>query len=660
MKKRSLCLVALILPLFVIMLGSVNVQAENVSVNVTHPDRMPATLMSRVTVNMTVDYSGGTYLVIGIKNSTGYYVGALIDYYPLTVIRQINCYASECHVELWHDAGEFYALFGLYNPTPNARTWNLEGAASLADENYNQLNSTANMPFDITVYDLANVYVNAPSSVVLNLDGMPKGPGSFQVPLVVGSMHNFSLPEVVSINDTSRLVLCCFNGDDNYVWVDQRNPADYAVAPVYVYGDYNLTAGYMTEYKVAVSSIPFNASMSSPVYQAAPSGLNWSGWVIPGASVEVWESNPSLPMSGVLGFLGAREIFDGWSVNDQPYSNTPYLVIQVSGPLTIEPRWHDDYGMAFYAVVIAIVCLSVPFMYVRRRRTSGTDRSIYANSGTAPSSRKEVALPASFHKLGKLLLACILIALIVAGASLEYPHPQQQVTVTTTAFIPETVTVTKIPPKPTGGLQFNGSIGYSGVGKSQYVIVLHHPANVVMVFVILSQKSLPSSMTSNGAALTALASIAVSSPTSSPFLLGGFLSGGTVDNFIFNFPAGDAILVAFMWFTGRGATTTLENYATSAWTSVNPFSVTQGAGSISGRMTPYFAATWNDVPSSNPSISLDPQIIPVNTYVQSQPGWRQMQMCVGYIADDNSSITTGYSFANAGVGSVAFLGFDPY
>src|SRR5208282_1752719 len=179
--------------------------------------------------------------------------------------------------------------------------------------------------------------------------------------------------------------------------------------------------------------------------------------------------------------------------------------------------------------------------------------------------------------------------------------------------------------------QFNGSIGYSGAGKSQYVIVVHHPANVVIVYVVLSQKSLPSSMTSNGATITAQASIATSSPTSSPFLLGGFISSNTTDNLIFNFPVGDAILVAIMWFTGRGATTTVENYGTAAWTSTNPFSVTQGAGAISGRMNLYFAATWNDQPGSNPDIALDGQIIPVAVYRQSQTGSRQMTIRAGYI-----------------------------
>src|SRR5208283_5529730 len=152
------------------------------------------------------------------------------------------------------------------------------------------------------------------------------------------------------------------------------------------------------------------------------------------------------------------------------------------------------------------------------------------------SSKRGQSLGSSFRRGAKILVACILIALIVAGASLEYPHPQQSVTVTTTAFIPETVTVTKISPRLTGGLQFNGSIGYSGVGKSQYVIVLHHPANVVIVFALISQLSTPSSMTTNGVTITPLADITVSSPTSSPFLLAGFISSGTVDNFVFNFP----------------------------------------------------------------------------------------------------------------------------
>src|SRR5208282_4392098 len=338
------------------------------------------------------------------------------------------------------------------------------------------------------------------------------------------------------------------------------------------------------------------------------------------------------------------------------------LAILVSAFVLMAPLLYDCYltlSASYYTSFIPThAVIIVPFTILAFVNWSRSKTSNIEFRESEDSSKRGQSLGSSFRRGAKILVACILIALIVAGASLEYPHPQQSVTVTTTAFIPETVTVTKISPRLTGGLQFNGSIGYSGVGKSQYVIVLHHPANVVMVFVILSQKSLPSSMTSNGAALTALASIATSSSLSSPFLLGGFISTNRTDNFIFNFPAGDAILVAFMWFTGRGATATVENYATSAWTSVNPFSVTQGAGSISGRMTPYFAATWKDVPSSNPSINLDPQITPVNTYVQSQPGWRQMQLDCGYISNNSSSITTGYSFFNAGVGSVAFLGFD--
>ena len=221
-----------------------------------------------------------------------------------------------------------------------------------------------------------------------------------------------------------------------------------------------------------------------------------------------------------------------------------------------------------------------------------------------------------------------------------------------------TGTVTFTTSTPTG-IQFNGITSLTGVGNNQYSLAVTHPANVVINLVSLSQKSLPSSMTTNGVTITPLASISASSPTSSPFLLAGFISTGTSDNFIFNYPAGDAMLAAMMWFTGRGATTSVENYATSAWTSVNPFTVTQGAGLITGRMNPYFAATWNDANYSNPSINLDAQITPAATYTQTQAGWRQMQLHCGYIPNDNSSTTTSYSFFNSGIGSVAFLGFDP-
>jgi len=97
----------------------------------------------------------------------------------------------------------------------------------------------------------------------------------------------------------------------------------------------------------------------------------------------------------------------------------------------------------------------------------------------------------------KIVLACVLIVLIVAGASLEYLRPQQSVTVTATAFVtqaPVTVTVTRTAQRAGGLLQFNSSIGFSGVGKSQYSVVFNHPANVIITLCVLSQYSLPTSL----------------------------------------------------------------------------------------------------------------------------------------------------------------------
>ncbi|HKM50182.1 MAG TPA: hypothetical protein VJZ75_03290 [Candidatus Bathyarchaeia archaeon] len=250
----------------------------------------------------------------------------------------------------------------------------------------------------------------------------------------------------------------------------------------------------------------------------------------------------------------------------------------------------------------------------------------------------------------KIVLACVLIVLIVAGASLEYSRPQQSVTVTTTEFVTQApVTVTNTVQRVGGLLQFNSSIGFSGVGKSQYSVVFNHPANVIITLCVMSQYNLPTNVTQNGAAATSFADQSTSSINQTPYAVYAWIGHKTQDRITVTFPSDDAMVLAAMAFTGRGATTTVEQESAAAWTGTNPFSVTEAAGNITGRMNSYFAVTFNDSPGTIPFITLDSQITPVGVYRQSASGSRLMTMIFGYIPNNNSSITTSYTFSNAGV-----------
>src|SRR5208282_3873733 len=133
----------------------------------------------------------------------------------------------------------------------------------------------------------------------------------------------------------------------------------------------------------------------------------------------------------------------------------------------------------------------------------------------------------------KIVLACVLIVLIVAGASLEYSRPQQSVTVTTTEFVTQApVTVTNTVQRVGGLLQFNSSIGFSGVGKSQYSVVFNHPANVIITLCVMSQYNLPSSVTASGAVSGTLNLLGIQSTSAlnqSPYGLWEWISESTSD-----------------------------------------------------------------------------------------------------------------------------------
>jgi hypothetical protein len=273
--------------------------------------------------------------------------------------------------------------------------------------------------------------------------------------------------------------------------------------------------------------------------------------------------------------------------------------------------------------------------------------------------------PTSF----KIILACLLILLIVAGGSLEYLRPQQSVTVTTTEFVTQApVTVTRAAQSVVGGVQINSSISFSGVGKTQYPVFFTHSPNLIVALVVVSQYAL-GILTVNGTQISPLAEESNSSGNTSPFALYVYRSHNTTDLLLFKYPSIDTLLMAAMAFKGHGSLNGIENYGVSQWSSVNPFTIVQGAGSIAGRMNAYFAVTFTDASTANveqPQISLDRQITQVgsnyqlNAYFQTISRYsRFMFISFGYIPSDSDQITTSYTFENAGVGAVAFVGIDP-
>src|SRR5208282_6357133 len=329
---RNLSLVVLALLLFTVSLNSV--RAENVSVSIAqYSVRTPVALYRccSANANLTVVYNGSDHLVVGIKDSsTGNYLqGRLVLNYPYANIQQTSChglYAIEtlCNILTRLDSGTLHLGFDFTGPNRTGN-WNLEAVAMLADSNFNPINSTVSVsPFTIIVYDMANVYVNAPASIGLKLDGVSEEPGSFQVALMVGSNHTFSVPLIQVTNSTSRLVLSWFGGyGASYVTPPfAHNDSGSVNVSMHVLQDTNLTADYVQEYKVAMMTSPYNVTLAWP--ENGPPPWKPSNWYQQGTFAYVWTVSSPQPIPGILGLLGGKEVFDGWYVNGQYLNNLIY------------------------------------------------------------------------------------------------------------------------------------------------------------------------------------------------------------------------------------------------------------------------------------------------------------------------------------------------
>jgi len=213
---------------------------------------------------------------------------------------------------------------------------------------------------------VANVFVDAPQPVGLKLDGMSEGPGSFQVSLRLGSNHTFSVPLVQMINETSRLELLWFGGygASDVAPPFAHNDSGYVHVFMHVLRDANLTAYYVEEYRVSLFNTGYNVA-------TAQSGLPkpMSDWYRQGTLVYIDTVSSPQPLGGFLGELGARDAFDGWYVNGQYLNNTSYVAVPVSGPLTVEARWHVDYTtpVVIAAAILLTACILSLWILTRRK-----------------------------------------------------------------------------------------------------------------------------------------------------------------------------------------------------------------------------------------------------------------------------------------------------
>jgi len=101
-------------------------------------------------------------------------------------------------------------------------------------------------------------------------------------------------------------------------------------------------ATFCTEYLLTVRS-----ELGSP---------EGGGWFQSGIATTVRVAS-SIPMSGIMGFLGGKWVFDGWYQDGVLVSNSNEAQILVDKPYALEARWSADYTIPTMILVLVVAFL---------------------------------------------------------------------------------------------------------------------------------------------------------------------------------------------------------------------------------------------------------------------------------------------------------------
>ena len=126
------------------------------------------------------------------------------------------------------------------------------------------------------------------------------------------------------------------------------------------YGNnHHVTTRSVLQYKLAIVSSYGSAS--------------GAGWYEANTTALLSVSPTSVPVSGILGILGAKYVFDRWSGDIATIS--PNATIVMNEPKTTIVLWHSDYTQPYAIVgIVSILILFAAAFHVRTRRSHRTDR----------------------------------------------------------------------------------------------------------------------------------------------------------------------------------------------------------------------------------------------------------------------------------------------
>lgn len=298
-------------------------------------------------VNATVGYSGaksGDYLAVGIFDlDDGNLVDGLGSSNPQSCTSAAG--SAGCIVPLTNAEGSERMQFSLDHPKG---VWNLALIAALLDSTTDPIsNSFSDYTFTITVRTALTLTVNVPDNVQVDIDGVNGTWGSLQLVLAAGD-HTVSVPAIIPIDNSTRL---------RFVkWSDGSTATNRTIS---LNHDVTLDGNYIVQYRL---------DLISPVY------VGGAGWYDTGINVTLSIGPATRPMSGLMGTMGGKWVFEGWALGATEFSKSPTTSVAMNSSLVISVHWMPDYTIPA-GVAVLLSLLAGGTIYAMRTRHSSARRA---------------------------------------------------------------------------------------------------------------------------------------------------------------------------------------------------------------------------------------------------------------------------------------------
>jgi uncharacterized repeat protein (TIGR02543 family) len=240
-----------------------------------------------------------------------------------------------------------FQIGGIFGGRVEPGVWDLNVTSVLIDPQNNLIpGSVSSRLFKV---DLAPVSLNVavPSHVIVSVDGTLQPAGSTTVGVALGQ-HNITVPEFANVSQSTRLRF------DH--WDDGSTRPNRTVN---LQSDTTIEATFVPQYLLTLKSPPTLAM--------------GAGWYDMGSTAQ-FSVPTAIQMPGLLGAIGARQVFKGWYEDGERVTTSNIGSVGMFGAHTLTAKWTPDYTIPVISLAAIAAVIEGSAVFVSRRRAAGGER----------------------------------------------------------------------------------------------------------------------------------------------------------------------------------------------------------------------------------------------------------------------------------------------